>query len=422
MNSPDAAIETQCRLAAEQARDAACALRLLTAGDRDRLLRDMAAALRAAAPSILAANQRDLDAADALPPAMRDRLRLDPARVESIAAAVDQVAAQPDPLGQIVEGRRLASGIRLERRRIPIGVILIIYESRPNVTSDAAALCIKSGNAVILRGGSESVHSNRAIVTALRAPLDARGLDHALAFIDSTNRAAIDALVRMRGVIDLVIPRGGPGLIAAVTESARIPVIKHDAGNCHVYIDESIAGLEDAAERIVVNAKAQRPGVCNAAEKLLVHAAAAPAMLPRLCRALQSAGVEIRACERSRAIVPGLRPADDDDWPREYLDLIIAVRVVNSLDDAAAHIRRFGSHHTEAIVTTSIRAAERFIALLDSASIMVNCSTRFADGGEFGLGAEIGISTSKLHSRGPMGAADLTTTQWILLGDGQTRA
>lgn len=414
-------VQEHCERIARAAAATKPALRTLSGAQRTLVLREMAAGLRAAEADILAANKRDLDAGADLSPSMHDRLTLTPARLEAMAAAVEQIAEQPEPLGEVVEGRVLPSGIRMEKRRVPIGLVVVIYESRPNVTSDAAALCFKSGNAVVLRGGKESIHSNLAIVRALRGPLEKRGLADALGFVDVTDRAAIDALVSMEGLVDLAIPRGGPSLMKAVTAAARVPVVKHDAGNCHVYIDEHLDGLEDAAERIVVNAKAQRPGVCNAAETLLVHERAAPRMIPRLCAALAAAKVDIRGDERTRELAPNVKPATEEDWATEYLDLIIAVRVVPSLDEACAHIRRWGSQHTEAIVTSSLAAAERFITLVESASVMVNCSTRFADGGEYGLGAEIGISTAKLHARGPMGAKDLTTTQWVLLGGGQVR-
>ena len=411
-------------LCAKLARDAASvkpALRLLPGGERRDVILSMASGLRERSAEILDANRADLDAGTDLSSALRDRLTLSPARLEAMATAVEQIARQPDPLGDVVEGRVLPNGIRLERRRVPIGVVVVIYESRPNVTSDAAALCFKSGNPVLLRGGKESARSNLAIARALRRPLESRGLAHAVQFVETTDRSAIDELVKLEGVVDLAIPRGGPALMRAVVSAARVPVIKHDAGNCHLYIDEHIHGLEDAAERIVVNAKAQRPGVCNAAETLLVHQRAAESMIPRLCAALERAKVEVRGCERTRRLHPGARPASDADWATEYLDLIIAVRVVDSLDDACEHIRSWGSQHTEAIVTASLANADRFIALVESSSVMVNCSTRFADGGEYGLGAEIGISTAKLHARGPMGAADLTTTQWVAVGSGQTR-
>ena len=414
-------VDAACRAIAERTRAARTTLAETTPADRTAALRAIAAEIRAATPDILRANAEDVRDGATLSPALIDRLRLDATRVEAMAAAVDQIASQPDPVGEIAEGRVLPNGIRLEKRRVPIGVIVIIYESRPNVTSDAAALCLRSGNAVILRGGKETIRTNRAIVAAIHRALDPRGLRDAIAFVDTPDRAAIASLVRLRGLIDLCIPRGGPGLIAAVAESALIPVIKHDAGNCHVYIDKHIDGLRETAVSIVVNAKAHRPGVCNAAETLVVHRDIAPEILPPIGAALRAAGVELRADPAALALLPGAIPATEADWGTEYLDLILAVRIVDSLDDAAAHIRAHGSNHTEAIITSSVASAERFTRLVDSASVMVNCSTRFADGGEYGLGAEIGISTDKLHARGPMGARDLTTFQWIATGSGQIR-
>jgi glutamate-5-semialdehyde dehydrogenase len=422
-------LESLCDAAAARASEARTRLALLSGGERRQLLIDIAAAIRAGESTILAANALDLAAAESLDAAMRDRLRLDSTRLNAMADAVVGVADQPDPVGRVVDGRVLPNGIRLEKRRVPIGVVLVIYESRPNVTSDAAALCLKSGNAVLLKGGKEAAHTNRAVAGVIENVLAPRGLGGAVTFVDTTDRRAVEILVKMRGRIDLAIPRGGPGLIKAVTDAATIPVVKHDAGNCHVYLDEHLDGLEDAAEKIVVNAKAQRPGVCNAVETLLVHRAAAATILPRVGAALMRAGVELRCCPRSLEILgksphidaSRLKPATDDDWATEYLALILAVRVVDSLEDACAHIRTWGSQHTEAIVTSSIASAQRFTALVDSASVMVNCSTRFADGGEYQLGAEIGISTDKLHARGPMGAEDLTTFQWVLTGNGQVR-
>lgn len=421
MSGVPAQVESHCRSIAAAAASARLALRAISAEQRAKALRAMASALHEHGPQILNANAEDLRSAASLPAAMVDRLRLDPSRLADMASAVERIAEQDDPVGRVIESRRLRSGIMLEKRRVPLGVVLIIYESRPNVTGDAAALCIRSGNAVVLRGGKESSATNAAIVHALKSALRPFEIEDAIGFVETTDRAAIDCLVRLTGLIDLVIPRGGPGLISAVTASSLIPVVKHDAGNCHVYVDEHVDGLEEMAERIVVNAKAQRPGVCNSAEKLLIHAAIALRLLPRLCEALRIARVELRGDPRARAIVPWLSPANDADWDTEYLALIMAVRVVDSLEDAAAHIRRHGSQHTEAIITSSPAAAERFVSLVDSASVMVNCSTRFADGGEIGLGAEIGISTSKLHARGPMGAFDLTTSQWVLQGAGQVR-
>lgn len=417
----NAALAQHCRAIADRARYGRLALAELTGADRRALLHEVADSIRAGAPTIIEANGRDLDAGADLAPALRDRLRLDQARIDAMARAVDDIADQPDPVGRVVEGRVLPNGIRLEKRRVPIGVILVIYESRPNVTSDAAALCLKAGNAVVLRGGKEAAHSNGAIIDAIRAPLERRNVADAVCFVDVPDRAAIAELLQLRGRIDLCIPRGGPALMKAVTDVAKVPVVKHDAGNCHLYLDAHLDGLERTAIDIAVNAKTQRPGVCNAIETLLVHADAAPSILPKIGAALREKNVELRADERATSLLPGAIAATAADWDTEYLDLILAVRVVDSLDDAAAHIRAHGSNHTEAIVTSSIAAAERFVALVDSANVMINCSTRFADGGEYQLGAEIGISTDKPHARGPMGAEDLTTFQWVLAGRGQVR-
>ena len=420
--APTEEVSALCRRAAERARAARLVLASMTGGERSAMLRDVADSIEARGDAILAANADDLDAGSDLSPALRDRLTLDRSRVEKIASAVRAIADQPDPIGRVVDGRVLPNGIRLEKRRVPIGVVLVIYESRPNVTADAAALCLKAGNAVVLRGGKESIRSNRAIAEAVHAPLAERGAADAAPFIDVPDRSAIGCLVKMSGLIDLCIPRGGAGLIRAVTEAAIIPVVKHDAGVCHVYIDEHLdAPTERMALDIALNAKVQRPGVCNAMETLLVHEDAAPRVLPAIGERLRDAGVELRGCPRTRELLPFASAASPDDWPAEYLDLILAVRVVASLDDAAEHIRTHGSAHTDAIVTASLHAAQRFRTLVDSANVMINCSTRFADGGEYGLGAEIGISTDKLHARGPMGAEDLTTYQWVAEGTGQTR-
>ncbi|PKL33564.1 MAG: glutamate-5-semialdehyde dehydrogenase, partial [Planctomycetes bacterium HGW-Planctomycetes-2] len=368
---PDADLEAFCRSLVTEARQAADALRLMPGADRSRMLREMASSIASRADFILEANARDEAGASGLSPAMRDRLHLDRGRVEAMAAAVERIAGQSDPVGRVVEGRVLECGVRLEKRRVPLGVILMIYESRPNVTSDAAALCLRSGNAVVLRGGRESAHTNRAIVDALRSVLEARGIPGAVAFVDSPDRAAIDILLGLEGLIDLAIPRGGPSLMRAVAGAARVPVIKHDAGVCHVYLDAALDGLDQTAINIVVNSKAQRPGVCNAAETLLVHESQAERMLPALARGLSRARVEMRCDPRSLALTPGAVPATDADWGTEYLDLILAIRVVGSLDEACEHIRRHGSGHTEAIVTSSLVAAERFVGLLDSANILV---------------------------------------------------
>ena len=422
MTAPLTDIDQFCRAYAERASSVRHRLAAMTGADRTRILLDMAAALTDHAPDILRANREDIAANPDLGPALIDRLRLDASRLSSMADAVASIAHQPDPLGQVVDGRTLSNGLRLEKRRVPIGVVLVIYESRPNVTSDAAALCIKSGNCVLLKGGREAAHTNRAVVQAIRQPLEARGIADAMTFVDTSDRAAIAALVRLRGLIDLCIPRGGPGLIDAVVEHARIPVIKHDAGLCHIYIDQHLDDMLDQAVRIVMNAKVQRPGVCNAVETLLVHEAVAERILPRLAQELSAAGVELRADHAAQPLMPGSVPATQEDWRTEYLALILSVRVVPDLAAAIEHIRTYGSQHTEAILTSSVQAAEAFVAGVDSANVMVNCSTRFADGGEYGLGAEIGISTDKLHARGPMGAQDLTTYQWVMRGSGQTRS
>jgi glutamate-5-semialdehyde dehydrogenase len=407
---------------ASAARSAAAKLAISRGEQRNRALTGAAAALRKAGTALLAANTRDLAAglAAGLAEAMMDRLRLSQERIESMAAALEQIAAQSDPVGATLAACNRPSGLRIEKRRVPIGVIGIIYESRPNVTADAAALCLKSGNACILRGGREAMHSNVAVGAVLREAVAAAGLPaEAISVVDDPDHAVVTAMARAEGLIDLIIPRGGEKLIRAVVESARVPVIKHYAGNCHVYV-HARADL-DMAERIVVNAKCQRPGVCNAMETLLVEERVAEEFLPRIAARLEKLGVELRGDEAARRIVPRMKPASVQDWYAEYLDLILAVRVVAGLEEAVAHVNQYGSHHTDAVVTESLEAAEDFVARVDSASVMVNASTRFSDGGEYGLGAEVGISTDKLHARGPMGAEDLTTYKWIVTGRGHIR-
>jgi glutamate-5-semialdehyde dehydrogenase len=370
---------------------------------------------------ILAANLRDVAAAAALPTAMQDRLRLDDKRISSIAAAVREVAALPDPVGQIVKEWRRPNGLKVARRRIPLGVIAIIYESRPNVTTDAAALCLRAGNAVVLRGGSEAFHSNRALAAAVADGLAAAGLPPAaVQLLPTTDRAAMTTLLTCDDDIDLVIPRGGEKLIRFVAEHSRIPVIKHYKGNCHVFVERTAdAGM---ALEICYNSKVQRPGVCNAAETILIDEAIAQSFLPLLATRLGSAGVELRGDERARAVLPELKPATDEDFGTEYLDLIVAVGVVDGVSGAVRHIERWSSSHTETIVTRDDAMARRFVDEIDSSCVMVNASTRFADGGELGLGAEIGISTTRLHAYGPMGAEELTTTKFVVIGEGQTRS
>lgn len=403
-------------------RQAGRKLAVTSGQQRTEALAAIAAGLRAQTERVVAENSRDLAMAKehGLTQAMIDRLRLDAAAVEKMARSVQEVAAQTDPVGQVIEGWVRPNGLRIEKRRVPIGVVAIIYEARPNVTSDAAALCLKSGNACILRGGKESFHSNLAIGQVIAESIEKVGLPAAaVQIVNTTDRALVPALLKQEENIDLVIPRGGESLIRAVVQESRIPVIKHYTGNCHVYVDAGCP--QDLAETVVVNAKTQRPGVCNAAESLLFHQEAAERLLVPVCRKLQAAGVELRGCERTRRLLSDAKAAAEEDWSREYLDLIMAVKVVDSLGDAIEHINRYGSHHTDAILTQDIQAADAFVAGVDSGNMMVNCSTRFSDGGEYGLGAEIGISTDKLHARGPMGAADLTTYKWVVRGHGHLR-
>jgi len=407
---------------ADAARKAASRLAVSTGAQRDEALRACAKAIRNAKADILAANKKDLSRSKEfhLTAAMVKRLTLDAKRIEAMAAALDEIALQVDPVGKAVAAYNRPNGLRIEKRRVPIGVVGIIYESRPNVTADAAGLCIKSGNAAILRGGKEAINSNLAVGKAVRAGLAAAHLPaECVTVIDKTDHEVVTAMAKAEGLIDLIIPRGGEGLIRAVAEAATIPVIKHYSGNCHVYVHAE-ADL-DMAEKIVMNAKCQYPAVCNAMETLLADKAVANDFLPRVCKKLAEAGVELRGCAKSRKLVKGMKAATQDDWRAEYLDLILAVRVVDSLDAAIEHINTYGSRHTDAIVTESVAAAERFVAEVDSSSVMVNASTRFSDGGEYGLGAEIGISTDKLHARGPMGAEDLTTYKWIVTGRGHLR-
>lgn len=404
------------------ARAAASALRRTSAEDRTRAIAAMAEALRTAAPAIVAANARDLEAgiAAGLPDARLDRLRLDAARLEAVSRSLEAIAALPDPVGTVADQRIGPSGISVSRVRAPLGVILMIFEARPNVTAEAAALCLRAGNAVLLRGGSDAQHSNAAIGAVLASALDASALPAAaVQVITDPGHGVVGELLRCDRDIDVVIPRGGERLIRAVVEQSRIPVLKHYKGNCHVYVDGA-ADLSMAAD-IVVNAKVQRPGVCNAAEHLLVHSDVAGALLPGLGQRLQEAGVELRAGPRARTLLSGSVAATEADWEEEYLDLVLGVQVVDSAAEAIAHINRHGSHHSDAIVTSNPDVAAQFLAEVDSASVLWNASTRLADGGEYGLGAEIGISTDKLHARGPMGAQELTCLKWVVVGDGHLR-
>jgi len=403
-------------------REAAQAVAALSTEAKNALLRAMADTLDADAPAILAANAEDLRAAEAkgIAGAMLDRLKVDPARLAAIANAVREVATLPDPVGMVTRRETRPNGLSIERVRVPLGVIAMIYEARPNVTADAAALCLKAGNGVILRGGSEAVRSNVAIAGALRRALEAHGVPAAaITLVDDLRRETMLELLQLNDIVDLAIPRGGEGLIRFVAEHARVPVIKHYKGVCHLYVDAA-ADL-DLALDLLLDGKVSRPGVCNALETLLVHAEVADAFLPRAEAILAERGVQLRADPRALARMPGAVPAHEDDWDAEFLDLILAVRVVDTLDDAIAHIRRHGSDHTEVIATRDEAAAARFVHALRSAVVMVNASSRFSDGGELGLGAEIGISTTRLHAYGPMGAESLTIERFVVRGAGQTR-
>jgi len=411
-------LKQQIRLLAERSRDASRALAKLDADSKNALLRAMADGLEKSWISIVGANAGDLQAGikSGLSPAMLDRLTLTEKRVSEMARGVREVAALPDPVGTTISEWTRPNGIRIKKVRVPIGVILIIYESRPNVTADAACLCFKTGNAVILRGGSEAIHSNLAIAEAMNVP----GLPpNSITVVPTTERAAIDELLKLDDLINLCIPRGGEGLIRAVAEKSRIPVIKHYKGVCHVYVDRDADF--DMAEKIVINAKCQRPGVCNAIETLLIDENIADRYLPRIAKSLTDKKVELRGDERTRQLVPQAKPATEDDWYAEYLDLILAVRVVKGVDEAIDHITKYGSAHSDAIVTRDKATAERFLREVDSSSVFWNASTRLADGGQYGFGAEIGISTDKLHARGPMGLEELTSYKFVVVGDGQLR-
>ena len=408
------------------ARQASAQLAILSGAAKERVLHRIADSIRRQKDALIEANTRDIDAAhkSELAPALIERLKLSDKRVASMAEGVAQIAGQIDPVGQILEGYVRPNGLRIQKRRVPLGVVLFFYESRPNVTSDAAALCIKSGNAIILRGGKEAFHSNRAIAQIIAASLqEAEVNPAAVQLVESTDRELVPHLLKLDRFIDLVIPRGGESLIRAVVKDSTIPVLKHFTGNCHIYIDAATTSMEKQVREVCVNAKTSYPGgaVCNAVEHLLFHKDAAPRLLSAVCADLAAKGVEVRGDERTRALYPHAKPATDADWDTEYLSFIVAVKVVDSLQEAVEHINQHGSRHTDAILTESITAAEAFVGQVDSASVMVNASTRFADGGEYGLGAEIGISTDKLHARGPMGAADLTTYKWVVTGNGHVR-
>ena len=403
-------------------RDAARTIAALDTAAKHQLLHAMAGALEAQADAVLAANAQDMQqaAAKGVQGALLDRLRLDAPRVQAIADALREVAGLPDPVVQVTRRETRPNGLVIERVRVPLGVIAMIYEARPNVTADAAALSLFAGNGVILRGGSEALNSNRAIAAALQSALQSCGLPAAaLTLIDDLSRAAMVELLQLSDIVDLAIPRGGEGLIRFVAEHARVPVIKHYKGVCHLYVDRAADPV--LALNLLIDGKTTRPGVCNALETLLVHADIAASFLPQAAIALRQRGVELRGDERSRALVPDMIAASEDDYAAEFLDLILAVRVVDDLEAAIAHIRRYGSDHTEVIATADEGAAQKFVHALRSAVVMINVSSRFSDGGQLGLGAEIGISTTRLHAYGPMGAESLTIERFVVRGEGQVR-
>lgn len=415
-------VEDTIRGMAETAKNAAAKVGTLGTRRKDEALACIAEKLVKEASRIKEANQRDLEAGrqKGLSNAMLDRLTVSDAVIDGMASGLRDVAALKDPVGEITGMWLRPNGLQVGRMRIPLGVITMIYEARPNATVDAAGLCLKAGNAVILRGGSEAFHSNSTLAGIIQEALGETGVpEGAVQVVPLTDRAAVNALLAQEGLIDLVIPRGGEGLIRFVVENSRIPVLKHYKGVCHVYVDKDADPA--MAEEISFNAKVQRPGVCNAMETLLVHREIAEAFLPTVAGRLTEAGVELRGCAETCRILPAALQADSEDWPKEYLDLILSVKVVPSMTDAMEHIARYGSSHTEAIVTSSYERSRRFLQQVDASVVLVNASTRFNDGGELGLGAEIGISTSKLHAYGPMGLEELTTTKFIVLGDGQVR-
>jgi glutamate-5-semialdehyde dehydrogenase len=407
---------------ARNAKRASRTLMSLSTTDKQEALVGMAGALRDNVVYLQGENKKDLETAheNNLSSAMIDRLTLSSGVIEGMAQALEEIADLPDPVGKISDMTRRPNGLMVGRMRIPLGVVGIIYESRPNVTADAAGLCLKSGNAVILRGGSEAFNSNKAIVEILRQSLQHSGIDpDVIGFMPVTDRKAVLDLVKLEEYIDLIIPRGGEGLIRTVVENSRIPVLKHYKGVCHIFVDRD-ADLKKAYP-ICLNAKVQRPGVCNSMETLLVDSPIAAQFLPKMIEQFRDSGVEIRGCDKTRAIVPDIAEATEDDWYEEFLDLILAVKVTDDMDDAIDHIEKYGSDHTEAIITENYTRAMEFLRQVDSSTVLVNASTRFSDGGEFGLGAEVGISTSKIHAYGPMGIEDLTIQKFICFGDGQIR-
>ncbi len=416
-------LKEEILLIAKRAQEVRGELSTLRTETKDRALRKMAEAIRKEGEFILSENEADLRSAEknGISSAFRERLRLTSKRLEGISDSLEKIATLPDPVGEITKAWKAPSGLEISKVRVPIGVILIVYEARPDVTADASGLCLKSGNSVILRGGSEAIRSNVALAQVISAAAEKAGIPKgAIQIVKRVEREAVEELLTLSQWIDLVIPRGGEGLIHTVSELSTIPVIKHYKGICHIYVDEA-ADLK-MAEEIAFNAKVNRPGVCNAMETLLVHKSIAGKFLPSLGRRLLEAGVEIRGCARTRETISEAKEAIEEDWKTEYLDLILSIKIVSSLDEAIMHIEKYGSGHSEAIVTDSYHAAERFLQVVDAACVYVNASTRFTDGGQFGMGAEIGISTDKLHARGPMGLEELTSYKYIIRGEGQIRS
>jgi glutamate-5-semialdehyde dehydrogenase len=415
-------LKAYCLRVARRARDAAVQLAQVSGGAKNDWLRDSAKSLRDRTELVLAANRQDVEAAveQGLDDAKVDRLRLSEARIEGIAHALEEIAMLPEPVGQVIESSVRPNGLEVCKVRVPLGVVFFIYESRPNVTADAAAICIKSGNAVILRGGKEAARSSRVIVDLLSESAARHGLpDACVQLVETADREAVDELLALSDYIDVAIPRGGEELIRRVAAAARMPVIKHFTGNCHVYVDRACDLA--MAQEITVNAKCQRMGVCNACESLLVHADVAERFLPAVARALIERGIELRGDAATCRLVPQAKKATRDDYYTEYLGPLMSVKVVDSLDEAIAHVNQYGSHHTDAIVTGDLQAARQFAQRVDSAAVMINASTRFHDGGEFGLGAEIGISTDKFHARGPCGLNELTSYKYVVYGEGQVK-
>ncbi|MGG0485633.1 glutamate-5-semialdehyde dehydrogenase [Priestia aryabhattai] len=413
---------SELQLKGKQAKEASYFLGNVTSEQKQQALYKMATALLDQQEAILKANELDVEKAvqKGTSKAMLDRLSLNEERIHGMADGLRQVAALADPVGEVLSMAKRPNGLQIGQQRVPIGVIGIIYEARPNVTCDAAGLCLKAGNAVILRGGSEAFYSNQAIVSVLSQAAASAGFpQHSVQLIEDTSRETALELMKLNEYIDVLIPRGGAGLIEAVVKNATVPVIETGTGNCHIYVDEEYD--RDMAASIVINAKTSRPAVCNSAEKLIIHERAAHEFLPIIVQALREKDVEVRGDERALTIVPDLVPAGDEDWKKEYLDFIMAVKIVDDIDEAISHINVHSSHHSEAIVTTNYAHAQRFLQRVNSAAVYVNASTRFTDGEEFGFGAEIGISTQKLHARGPMGLKELTTLKYIIYGDGQIR-